>query len=305
MLDRQEHMGPEGRLSVNDSELPRLYQQADAFAKSSQNKHLWLIRMDLGLGILGATIAFLSGLLPMYARELSLASAVVLISAVIFRSRLGFSSRVARWWLDSRSLAESVKTAAWDYSMRAGYFKHDATAGDEFHKYLTRLRRTAGREVVGHLPDVRTREQITEKMKAIRGLDDPIQRRDHYLRERLEDQEEYYERRAKDHEDSSRFWFILALGAEVLAVIAASLKALGVVTWNPIPLLVAIGGVATALNQLAKHDEIAHSYRITRSRLDDLRSELQGAATEDSLSKAVLDIESVMSREHKGWTTTL
>jgi hypothetical protein len=263
-----------------------------------------LIRLDLGLGLLGAFIAFISGLLPTnattYVRGLSLAAAVVLISAVVFRSRLGFSSHVARWWFDARALAESVKTAAWEYSMRAVQFKHDATADDEFHKYLTRLKRRLGKEVAGRLPEVGPRDQITEAMKSLRALNlEP--RRDHYLRARLEDQEEYYSRRARVHEARSRFWFGVSLCFELLAVVFAAVKALGVTTGNPIPLLVAIAGAATAINQLLKHDELAHSYRSTRDQLEDLEPTLKHAGTEDSLEKAVVDIENLMSQEHKGW----
>jgi hypothetical protein len=65
--------------------------------------------------------------------------------------------------------------------------------------------------------------------------------------------------------------------------------------------LVAIAGAATAINQLLKHDELAHSYRSTRDQLDDLERTLKHAGAEDSLEKAVVDIENVMSQEHKGW----
>lgn len=289
---------------MTDPDLPKLYQQADALALSNQRNYLLLIRLDLGLGLLGAIIAFVSGILPTsaaaYVRGLSLAAAVVLISAVVFRSRLGFSSQVARRWFDARALAESMKTAAWEYSMRAGPFKHDATADDEFHKYLTRLKRKLGKEVAGHLPEVATRDQITEAMRTLRTLD-PEPRRDHYLSERLEEQEEYYSRRAKVHEARSRLWFGVSLCFELLAVVFAAVKALGVPTGNPIPLFVAIAGAATAINQLLKHDELAHSYRSTRDQLEDLGHTLKRAGTEDSLDKAVVDIENVMSQEHKGW----
>jgi primosomal protein N'' len=256
--------------------------------------------MDLGLGLLGASIAFASGLLPVYARGLSLAAAVVLMSALVFRTRLGFSAPAARRWFDARSLAESVRSAAWAYSMRVGPFKQDATADDEFHKYITRLRRTLGKQVTGHLPEVTTREQITDAMKTLRSLD-PVPRRDRYLQERLADQLKYYSRRATDHEVSSRFWFALALCAELFAVVAAGLKALGAVSWNPIPLLIAIGGAATAMHQLGKHAELANSYRNTRAQLEDFEPRLRRVETDDSLEKTVLDIESVISQEHKAW----
>jgi hypothetical protein len=193
---------------MTEKELPALFQDTDTAARHSQKRYMFLISTNLILGIVGAAIAYLSGVIQQSAwtLALSIVAALALFAALFLRASmrdplstsLDFMSQGYRRWFDERALAEHVKMSAWQYAMRSKPFENDATADDDFLEYLTKLRHLND-DLLRNVKPGKAEEQITPRMREIRAISSLDDRKETYLKGRLQDQTNYYSRRSEEH----------------------------------------------------------------------------------------------------------
>ena len=196
--------------SIEDRDLPGLYRSADQASIRAQRLYLRLQKWHVGCLILGSVGAVFATLVSDIAvRWAYIALAIVLVTGVL----LTWVSRVRRdnkTWFDCRAIAESTKTVAWRFMMKAAPFKDDNIARESFIDQLQRIRKEKHYSSYDLAQSLDANAQaIGDVMKRVRGS--PLnERKSLYLVARLRDQKTWYS-------DKSRFnskeEFLLVLGS--------------------------------------------------------------------------------------------
>jgi hypothetical protein len=293
------HNPETAELKVGDEDLPALFRAADRASAVGQRRYLWLIRLNLSLMVLGALITSIS--IAAANTVLALAGAAVL-SAGTLLSVLTRATAYHKEWYGGRAIAESVKTLAWRYMMRAEPYAGEvpSTQADasfiEHLRYILQQRQWLGAALVDLDGSV---DQITERMRAIRAQ--PLEpRKAIYLHERIEDQQQWYAQKAANNRHAATRWFALLVVCQVCAVAAAVL----VVWLRSVNLAAIFAAGATAVvawMQVKQYEDLAQAYGLTSNELSFLRPRCNSIESDEQLSTFVIDVENAISKEHTLW----
>jgi hypothetical protein len=283
------------------ADYPALYIAASNASRGGQNTYKRLVQVDLSLVVAGATLGALAFLVSKdYAGAFAAVAAIVLLGSIVAKY-VNNQRSDDKEWFDGRAVAESVKTLTWRYMMRLEPFEDDATSDQKFIEKLDAIReaRSGLQYRVGSQDE--SAEQITPRMREVRKL--PVEeRRDLYVKERLEDQAKWYAGKSEDNRRlaSRLFWAALAAQFVALALavwrVAYPISALSLVG----PLL-ALAAAFTAWTQLGRNDELRQSYALANQELLSIKALANTVETEQDLAKIVSDGEGAISREHTMW----
>jgi hypothetical protein len=284
---------------ISDDDLPALFRQFDRTAVEAQRKYLRFFALDLGLIVLAAVTAFIP-YTPQYkvvviGLTLTFLFAGMLITIVL--TKRGYE----KLWYGARAGAESVKTLAWRYMMRAKPFDtgSDAEVDETFGKALRDVLE-AKKESAGGRVNFSNARQITETMKKTRMLS-TADRKKIYLESRIEEQDDWYSRKAQANADRAELWFNVVILCQLLAFVACFVQYAD----EKLPLMVGVFAAASssalAWLQARRYQELAQSYSVTAH---DLSLAAVGAPhknTDSDLAHFVAEAESAVSREHTMW----
>ena len=118
---------------------------------------------------------------------------------------------------------------------------------------------------------------------------------------RVAEQQEWYQRKARWNDRLATRWIVAVLCVEILGVVAAVMKAVGIVEGD---LLIFAGAVAAAMAawlQTKQHRTLATAYGITALELASVHSKIRWQKNESDWAKFVNDAEEAFSREHTLW----
>ena len=200
-------------------------------------------------------------------------------------------------------MAESVKTLAWRYMMKAEPF------GEASPERVDRLFAESLRSILRErhllalpMSDADAGEdQITEPMRRVRGLGIDA-RKQIYLRDRIQDQQAWYAAKAAANARSEeRLFWVMALaqlGALLAAIWLAVMPGLGLPLVGVLSTLAA--GVLAWL-QVKQHEELAQSYLVAAQELSLIATQGRHVHTDAAFSTFVADAEAAISREHTLW----
>jgi hypothetical protein len=300
----------EKEFHVTDKELPALYQACDGLSVESQKMHFRWYRVSLlvlfaaaivaALGEIAEPILEVPSAAPRAATTLDLvqkiAAAVAAIFMVVglFVTNVIQSKRKAETWYDSRAIAESAKSMAWKFMMKAAPYRQ-ANAEDVFRADLEKLlSEVPSTDLVGMAP---SDSQIPAKMTAVRNSLFAV-RLNVYRRDRIADQLAYYQRRSRQHAGSAQRWFVVMLAADLAALVIAIVA----VSWLPAGGIVGLATTAAACclawTQLGQFSQLAHSYAFTSHEIGLLTADVND---DNDLARFVSDCEAAFSREHTMW----
>ena len=268
-------------MSVTDKDLPGLYQAADNAAICAQKIYYRGLACYLTLLIFASYISY---------RYSNTANGAIL-SALLFLASLGILIwlRVKRpddVWYNGRAVAESVKTRAWRWMMRAEPY-HDIENIDIVSKqFINDLKSilNQNRNISTMLGSNATIEApITEKMKNIRALDIK-QRLEIYKTARIQDQSEWYSKKAIYNKKRATFWFWCSVALHSLAVCMLLLRIRNPAQSYPIEVVAtAAAGTLTWL-QAKKHNELSSSYALAAHELVLIKGEALSVKNEKTIS---------------------
>jgi hypothetical protein len=213
------------------------------------------------------------------------------------------SRRPDRTWYRGRAGAESVKTLAWRYAAGGEPFQKDQLTDRE----ASRLFSSRLTELVNQLreldwPTTLGAEQVTEPMRGIRQLDLEGRKRS-YCAGRLDDQIDWYQRKAAENTRRSRRWGRVAGVITLAGVLAGIARILTLIELDLLGVLAAVAASATAWSQLKQFDVLASAYGLTAQQLGIVQSELVDIHTEEEWVSFVSQAEDGMSKEHTLWLT--
>ena len=221
----------------------------------------------------------------------------VLVISVAIKQR-----QFDRKWYTTRAIAESTKTATWRFMMTAKPYDEnlpsaeaEALFASELSEFVSATSNVNGlRALLEFVP-------ITTDFMSRARSSSLADRRTLYARDRLEDQQQWYAKKAKVNSriENKWYWFLLLSEGGSVAL------ALSDAYWEAS--LLSISGIlstmlaaAFAWLQLRKHGELAEAYSLAAKDLAELGVTIS-SASESEFLEAVEKAESAISREHTMW----
>lgn len=287
-------------IKIQNSDLPGLYQTADAASLKAQRNYFIGITFYLILLIFAAlfnhfTLHFESSICKISSTALFL---ITLFIIVWLRM-----SRPDKIWYDGRAIAESIKTRTWRWMMRAEPYSDTNDSETNKDHFIADLQIIFGQNqgLIGEIGihDV-LNDTISQKMLEVRGLDLEY-RYDFYIHERIKQQSIWYSSKAKYNKKRSEFWFWTTVSLHSLAILFLLYNISEPKLHLPIETIaVAASSVMTWL-QSKKHNELSSSYSLAAHEINLIKAEKYKIKSESEFSEYVLNCENAFSREHTQW----
>jgi hypothetical protein len=283
-------------MELPDASMPGLFQGADQLSLRAQRRFLLASRLRLVCIVLaaaGGAVSLQTGTLDVAA----LVTVVALVGAIVAEVWL-LIEKPEQSWYDGRALAESAKTLAWRYAVGATPFDDtsDPAVEARFVAELEKLLRDAPRTAVAPT----TAPAVSDQLRRLRNA--PLsERRDTYLAHRIDDQSAWYARKSGSNIRRAQRWRITLLVLEILGVMAALLRAVGLVRIDLAGIAAALIGAGAAWLATKQHDSLGRAYAFATNELSLARARLVHAVGPADWAREVADAEEAISREHTMW----
>ncbi|WP_308122396.1 SLATT domain-containing protein [Streptomyces sp. TRM70350] len=111
----------------------------------------------------------------------------------------------------------------------------------------------------------------------------------------------WYSEKATRHVKSASRWRLTLVLVEGLGVVAALLKASGIVSVDLPGILAAILGAGSAWLAVRQHESLGRAYTFAANDLSIVHTRLRSAVNETAWAREVADAEEAISREHTMW----
>ena len=277
--------------------LPALYKSADEGSTSAQKRFLGTIMVEyfllFSVSVVGATLVSTD-----FGPTSMTIILVILAGLFVFK----VFKKLDQDWYRCRALAESVKTSAWRFAMRAHPFE-DAIDIEMpkmmFRNLLQDILRT-NQHVAQNLHHADS-DQVTESMIKVRTL--PLADRvSVYVTGRIDDQRNWYSRKSSYNRKALVIWVCTTIAIYLAAVVSLNAERFGIDPFNLVfdPLIVLVTSSLGWL-QMKRHGELIASYNLTAHEIGIIRSKAQSIGNEKEFSEFVNEAELAFSREHTQW----
>lgn len=284
---------------MDDADYPALYQTANTASVDAQALYLRLVCSHSVLLILAAGLG-VYGIKETVAAIL----AALLIIASIFVSILMLLRRDEDTWYRARAVAESVKTSAWRFMMRADPYLDTDDVREVKARFRSRLQSVLNehKDLSAHLGGpVSEAEQITGKMCEIRRLSWK-ERINFYREHRIDEQRSWYAKKSGWNRRHSKFWFGALILCQSIAVFFVIMRvAYPHAGYWPFEVFVVASGSALTWIQVKRFRELSAAYALTAHEAGIVRGEIESVDSEQQLAQFVIDGENAFSREHTQW----
>lgn len=278
---------------------PALFRAADVASVKAQKRYIaavcgysLLLIVAAGLAVYGITET-----------RAAIAAALVIIGSILVSIWMILSEDEDVWYR-TRAVAESVKTSAWRFMMRADPFVDADSVEVVKSRFRARLKRfiQEHRDLAHALSgNLSQEEQITEAMCDIRkmSVEDRVK---FYRKHRIDEQRTWYAKKSAANKRSGRRWFGILVFCQGIAIVLVTLR-VAYPAWGywPAEVFVVSAGAALTWIQVKRFRELAAAYGLTAHELGVIRGELESVSTEEELAQFVMDSESAFSREHTQW----
>ena len=127
------------------------------------------------------------------------------------------------------------------------------------------------------------------------------ERRRAYISERIDGQRRWYESKALHNQKSARRWRLALVAIESAGVLAALLRAIGLIRIDLAGIAAAIAAAGVAWLSLKQHESLARAYAYAALELALASTRLQSVIDEEEWASEVDKAESAISREHTMW----
>lgn len=283
---------------ITDQELPGLYHAADKASLEGQRTYFLGLTSYLLLLILAAAVS------------LSCSDSITgaIVSAILFLFTLGIliALRVMRpddIWYNGRAVAESVKTRAWRWMMRAEPYDQCDNPAAVSKQFINDLKAilNQNRSLAGKLPtDEYMNVPISDVMNAVRSMS-VGERISLYKSDRIDNQANWYSRKAIFNKKRSRQWFWISIALHAAAIFMLLLRINKPLLSLPVAVVATAASAVLTWTQAKKHNELASSYSLAAHEIVLIKGEALSVSDEKELSDFVVNTESAFSREHTQW----
>lgn len=285
-------------LLVSDKVLPGLYQSADQASLKAQATYYNALRTYLILLIIAALVSFCW---PKDSIAAILSASLFLVTlAILIFIRVKRPDDV---WYNGRAVAESVKTRAWRWMMRAEPYQDCENVEIVSKQFINDLKTILNQN--RSLSDVLesnagVKEPISEVMKGIRSR--AIEERlEIYKQQRIDNQSKWYALKSAFNKRRAKQWFWVSVFLHSSAVVMLLYRIKNPTSSLPIEVLATSASAALTWLQAKKHNELNSSYALAAHEIVLIKGEALSVDSEKNLSEFVLDTENAFSREHTQW----
>jgi hypothetical protein len=128
------------------------------------------------------------------------------------------------------------------------------------------------------------------------------QRRSYYVKNRINEQKDWYARKADWNKSQGSMWFVIAWTLQVAtAAIAIIVISFGDLFMNPVGILTTASAGMLSWIHARNYRELSQSYSLVAQELSLLEDRAKQVQTEEKMAEIVLDTERTISREHTIW----
>lgn len=284
-------------------DFPNYYQAADNISIKSQKTYLNIIRFDLISMIIAASLAIYSFQEVNQKFWIYCFTGFILLVGLILTIVLK-SKKYEDVWYQGRALAESSKTLTWRFVTCAEYFEQSLDLNTVKERFIERIREVANefKDLSDSMDSkVLNQEIITSKMLEVRNLS-MNERKEYYIKNRIEDQQNWYSKKAEWNKGRFNFWFWIILASQFFAIVSVVILMNNPVSnWNIVGLLTTIASSAISWLQIKQHQEQKQAYTTASEELNFIKELSYNVNSENQLSEFILDSENAISREHTLW----
>jgi len=289
--------------NISESEFTSLYIASDEASKATQKNYVLIVGIDLTLMIAAAALTIYNYELVSSKLILYILSGLFLLAS-FFLTIILLTRKFEDSWYQGRALAESCKTLSWRFMTRSELFEDTVPLHEAKQKFIKRIQ-----ELGAEFPeldkvmstDLLNKPVITPTMLNIRNLS-LAERKDYYIKNRIEDQKSWYAKKASYNNRKYIFWFSVIIAAQALSLISIVLLiSKPNLNWNLVGLFTTISAASLSWLQIKRHQELKQAYTTTSKELNMILSLADNISTESEFSKFVLDSENAVSREHTLW----
>lgn len=288
--------------ALKDAGMPAVHLAADRTAMDSQSEYLHWKRARLAFVIIAAIAGAWAAAADKPAGWHKALAAIAVASFVLaFTAEiLLLTRRPEELWYHCRAIAESSRTLAWRYAMRADPFTAGETEAEADTRMNQRLQDLLTKSpIAGKLPAA-TGENITEPMHTLRRAA-LGERKQAYLSGRVVDQINWYAQKAKDNRKGANLWRSLLILFELAGALWAILILADVTTVVLDGVLATLVAAAGAWLEVKQFESLADAYNLTAVELGFVRDAAQQVTDEAGWSVYVNSAEQAISREHTMW----
>ncbi len=288
---------------ILEKDYPNLYQASDHASKSSQSNYILIVAIDLVSMILASALAIYNYQCVVAKTYIYVISGLLLLSGFIFTIII-ITKKFEDIWYQGRALAESCKTLTWRFITCSELFENSLTIQEAKNKFIERTKEFS-QEFTELNKVLNTKKLnlpvISDLMLRVRQL--PLaDRKEYYIKYRLEDQKTWYSNKAEFNKTKYNFWFGVILTSQALSIVSISfLISNPQCDWNLVGLFTTIASSAISWLQLKQHQELKQAYTTASQELNFIVALADNVHTENEFSKFVLDSENAISREHTLW----
>ena len=285
-------------IEVSSHHLPGLYQSADTASLNGQYRYFAGLRWYLVLLVLAAFVSYL--------RPNDAAGA--LLSAALFLITLGILVfiRITRpddTWYNGRAVAESVKTRAWRWMMRAEPYEDCENLEIVSKGFLSDLKAILDQnKSLSHFlqSNAAIDDPISDVMRNVRSLS-VSDRLAVYVQQRIKNQSDWYWLKSKFNKRRSQQWFWASVALHAVAISMLLYRIQEPEASLPIEVVATAAGAVLTWLQGKKHNELCSAYALAAHEIVLIKGESTSVANERQLSDFVVDSEAAFSREHTQW----
>ena len=289
-------------IKFENSDFPILYRLSDESSLSGQGKYLRFFKLEQITLILGAIVSMFPLDNPSFGYILAMLSAFFFAASIAFAVGIK-SMRFENNWYIGRAIAESIKTLTWRYVTKGEPFIDDISQEEVDRKFcniLTEILKENGGDL-DLTPQQQSFElQITEKMRILRN-DEFNKRKEMYIENRVKDQLNWYQRKAKYNKDNGMKYFWILISCQSIAMIYSLILIKSPEFFNGVPLITSIAASIIAWTQVKQFEEFAQAYGTTAQEISLILTQLPYITDENKFAVFVGDTENAFSREHTLW----
>ncbi|MFG2909876.1 DUF4231 domain-containing protein [Kitasatospora sp. NPDC048286] len=279
--------------------LPEFFWAADAASLRGQRRSVLLCAWELVLLVAAAATGSADGEPWAWPAAAAYLGAIALAVVVSRQNPQGL-------WYEGRAAAESVKTLAWKYAVRADAYQPPPRAlPDAEGLYRFQLARVLGafRDSPVAVPDGGV--EITPAMHDLRGQPLAV-RREVYLAERIQLQHDWYRAKARYCARAGYWAGVLGVLLPALGLVLALLRALGAFSYDALGTVSAVAASVAAWAQLRQYRPLAAAYALAAEELAQIQHQLaqldlESMEAEEVWARLARDAEDAISREHTTW----
>jgi len=282
---------------------PHSYKYFNTLSKLCQNRYTGLLRAQLLFLLTISLISIIPG--NIYGIENYLQGFNIILMILVFILMiLQYSKNYMEGWQKGRFLAESILSNCWLVIFRCGSYnqKNYNECLAKFHDRIKEMKK-----------EINIKDYFYMLPQEMFVNDNPVWMREKYettsedkktfyIQYRINDQIDWYSKKAKFNTDNSKNYFLyglISLGLGIVLSVFVLLKLVPALTY--LGLFTTIAACLFSWKQTKRFDELKTTYSVAADELSDFKRALINKTSEDDIKETVFDTEKSISREHKLW----